>query len=563
MSNIFNNSRNLFDMILNKSNYWDFNISLNYNGEIGKNADDCLINFIDTANPDCIWFNDLISIKDYKWEGCVNNGVELNSIGYTGVDNGIIRFEKDSTSNKEFLKLYTKGRLNISSNDFRLKLQKIDGNNNLYDYSNNIVEKDNMIVSELNGGFYQGFFKTKDQIYQILPDTFDDGWTFNFVLNKSSLNNGNITLNDKHPNNKGIFFYMGTRSENKWWKYYMTPHKFERIRYKYGMGDYVDESYLNNDDYSVDYSIETVKKPYISEPLCIKYDTDCCQTDTYFTDNYVKSSYLSEYYEYFVDEGYLSQDDILVDNISFSTSEGYDLYQPNIREYRITNKFVTYNHTKEGLNINKEEPELILYDIDSPNMENYFLLFNQTKEGYNINSINTLLTEKSKYYNVIDDITGNAIAFRITDEGKLGYRYIVKDCESDEGYSIKEDYSVDGLIKEDRWYSINVVFKEIKTNYMQLLFYVDGKLKLVSQDLPKINFRPLNDLYSKQEGVPFNISIGGGTQGLCDVIYHDYRNLPEYMLPIEKYFAGSFIGYFKEFKFYNCPLTFNQLKNKE
>lgn len=563
MSNIFNNSRSLFDMILNKSNYWDFNISLNYNGEIGKNADDCLINFIDTANPDCIWFNDLMSIKDYKWEGCVNNGVELNSIGYTGVDNGIIRFEKDSTSNKEFLKLYTKSRLNISSNDFRLKLQKIDGNNNLYDYSNNIVEKDNMIVSELNGGFYQGFFKTKDQIYQILPDTFDDGWTFNFVLNKSSLNNDNITLNDKHPNNKGIFFYMGTRCENKWWKYYMTPHEFERIRYKYGMGDYVDESYLNNDDYSVDYSIETVKKPYISEPLCIKYDTDCCQTDTYFADNYVKSSYLSEYYEYFVDEGYLSQDDILVDNMSFSTSEGYDLYQPNIREYRITNKFVTYNHTKEGLNINKEEPELILYDIDSPNMENYFLLFNQTKEGYNINSINTLLTEKSKYYNVIDDITSNAIAFRITDEGKLGYRYLVKDCEADEGYSIKEDYSVDGLIKEDRWYSINVVFKEIKTNYMQLLFYVDGKLKLVSQDLPKINFRPLNDLYSKQEGVPFNISIGGGTQGLCDVIYHDYRNLPEYMLPIEKYFAGSFIGYFKEFKFYKCPLTFNQLKNKE
>lgn len=38
------------------------------------------------------------------------------------------------------------------------------------------------------------FFKTKDQIYQILPDTFDDGWTFNFVLNKSSLNNDNITL---------------------------------------------------------------------------------------------------------------------------------------------------------------------------------------------------------------------------------------------------------------------------------------------------------------------------------------------------------------------------------
>ena len=24
------------------------------------------------------------------------------------------------------------------------------------------------------------------------------------------------TLNDKYPNNKGIFFYIGTRAENKW-----------------------------------------------------------------------------------------------------------------------------------------------------------------------------------------------------------------------------------------------------------------------------------------------------------------------------------------------------------
>ena len=44
-----------------------------------------------------------------------------------------------------------------------------------------------------------------------------DGWTATFWLNKSSESCTGNTLNNLYPDNKGFFFYMGTRSENKFW----------------------------------------------------------------------------------------------------------------------------------------------------------------------------------------------------------------------------------------------------------------------------------------------------------------------------------------------------------
>ena len=76
-----------------------------------------------------------------------------------------------------------------------------------------------------------------------------------------------------------------------------------------------------------------------------------------------------------------------------------------------------------------------------------------------------------------------------------------------------------------------------------------------------MNIRELNDLADKQEGVPFNISVGGGTQGLSDVIYENFRDLPDTVLPLEKEFGGTFIGYFKSFKAYSCALSLSEIRN--
>jgi hypothetical protein len=92
------------------------------------------------------------------------------------------------------------------------------------------------------------------------------------------------------------------------------------------------------------------------------------------------------------------------------------------------------------------------------------------------------------------------------------------------------------------------------------MFYADGRLVLYSKELPKIKLRELYDSSDKQEGVPFNISLGGGTQGLAETVYEDWRTYEDMPLyPLQKEFGGSFIGLFKSFKFYSCSLNYNQI----
>ena len=96
---------------------------------------------------------------------------------------------------------------------------------------------------------------------------------------------------------------------------------------------------------------------------------------------------------------------------------------------------------------------------------------------------------------------------------------------------------------------------------MKIYVYVNGYLKFISKLLPEFDFRELNEIFEKQEGVPFNISVGGGTQGLCDSVFVDYNMAFEKILPIEQNFAGTFIGDIKSFRFYTCPLEYTEIKN--
>ena len=97
---------------------------------------------------------------------------------------------------------------------------------------------------------------------------------------------------------------------------------------------------------------------------------------------------------------------------------------------------------------------------------------------------------------------------------------------------------------------------------MKIFIYVDGYLKFVSQELNEIRLRELNERDDKQEFVPFNISLGGGTQGLMESTWiNSYNGFP-YILPLEEHFAGSFIGDIKSFKIYDCMLEYNEIKKQ-
>ena len=73
---------------------------------------------------------------------------------------------------------------------------------------------------ELYGGFYQGFYKLFGYDYDILPDRMNKGWSVEMILRPRLFNeyfpsSGETTLNQIYPNNKNTFFYFGTRAENK------------------------------------------------------------------------------------------------------------------------------------------------------------------------------------------------------------------------------------------------------------------------------------------------------------------------------------------------------------
>ena len=87
---------------------------------------------------------------------------------------------------------------------------------------------------------------------------------------------------------------------------------------------------------------------------------------------------------------------------------------------------------------------------------------------------------------------------------------------------------------------------------MKLYFYVDDKLKYITQELPLLNLHELDEMPEKQEGVAFNISLGGGTLGLAETVMPDYELRPTQKFPLEENFAGTFIGDIKYFKFYTC-----------
>ena len=86
-------------------------------------------------------------------------------------------------------------------------------------------------------------------------------------------------------------------------------------------------------------------------------------------------------------------------------------------------------------------------------------------------------------------------------------------------------------------------------------------MKLVSKELPEFDFHELDDTFDKQEGVPFNISLGGGSQGLMESIWTNRKQMFKYILPIEENFAGTFMGDIRSFKFYTCKMESAQIKN--
>lgn len=496
MANIINNNFNFYSLKINKNEYWDFILNKDMIDLSNQNKKIQPIAYFDLSNKNSFNKNHVLSNESYLWEDAYSTTYTLYNIGYTGFDNGLLIMKKDEISNEEFIKLYQKSEYQINETNNVLQMHFVNGCGKTYKYS-----YENTIDSlKLNGGFLQGFFKTECGKYEVLPSNFQNGdaLTLEFVLKPCNFANEFNIINDTHPNNKGLFFYVGTRAENKWAFLYNDVE-------------------MNNVDVDID--------------------------EDYFLSDYIK-------------------DDLNIDNIIYHTKNN-DLTIGLYEDYQdINNPFLLFDRTKDGLNVkNWKENTVIRYVNNRNNLKkNLFLLMNNTISGYNVSNIDKVRESYNLNYNIHKDLYENALGFRITDDGKIGYRYLIQNINKENNLEMVEGYSQPNMIKYDEWNHVVVKILFIGDE-MFFKFYVNGNLIFISKKLPKLNLRQLDDVYEKQETVPYNISLGGGTQGLMETLLPNDMGKYNLQFPLEKYFAGTFIGYIKKFKIYNSNLSYNQIVN--
>ena len=553
MGNLRNFNFRELDIKLSNSDYWDFFLS-DDSTPIGPiDFSSCLIVDFDFNNPDIYTPESPNTISSLAtWTGATNTGYTLNTIGLTGIDNGLVTFVKDPSdpTNQAMLIALTGSTLLIPSGDNRLHLNLVSGMTNNFIYPVNIIPDINDSYAQFCGGFYQGYYKIDGTNYQVFPDRMHDGFTLSFRLKRdNTLCSGGPILNDLYPNNKGLFFYMGTRAENKFWDLFNGA------------------------------------------------DTGCtsaCTATTACTETISEWCTIPK-------ESQMAVRGIL------HTGDTITLYPDQTTRTEVTNPFLIYGQAGRGnssyypCNVGPSgfgnetvwsydgKPKVIITPKTViTNHQNPFLIYGQAGRGNssyypcNVGPSGfgnetvwsfTGFTKSIEFENIDYslDIIDNALGFRIRDDGSIGYRLltVTGSCSGttySSGVTVHEGYSDGGLIADKTWVSVIIRYS---TDYLtdcdfkikparsgKLMFYINGKLKFIVNSFPEFIGKRLNEHMEKQIGVPFIMSLGGGTQGLIETLTFDGIDLGDLGLPIEHNFAGSFIGGISNFSFYACDLNF-------
>jgi hypothetical protein len=585
MGNIKNYNFNKLDLKLSNSDYWDFYLGTDERGPDCSPlaSGSCQVVWYDFNEPLIYDGDDQDSIYSLVyWDKAVNTGYTLNTFGLTGIDNGRITFNKGlDPRNPELLSALTGSTLIIPPNDMRLNMVRVTGTTQQFSYETEIYR--DIIVGDylrLRGGFYQGFYKVDGETYEILPTRVENAWAAEFWLKPEELDTEPNILNNLYPNNKGFFFYMGTRAENKFWNQW------------YGA------------------------------------DTGCtsgCTADSGCTE--VVSDFCTIPKE--IDISLVDENGI-----------GIPLNPPQVEIDLITNGFLIYGRAKDGRTplISGETGTFIYNDTETgstisgicskcgtshtglgtqtvcsydgkgirvvktaervTNNTNGFLIYGRASKNKDTNcgscngpndgfgnetvcSFSGRTTPETEIdYNL--DIIDNAIGFRIKDDGSIGYRLltVTGKCETNlngeqkyvSGVTVEEKYSEPNMVETDRWSYVVIRFvtndkkdcdlKLSKPRKGRLMFYVNGFLKFVVNDFDEFIAKRLNEHKMKQVGVPFNFSLGGGSQGLLESQTFDGLDPNDRGLPIETNFAGTFIGGISQFKFNICDLTLCKMRNQ-
>ena len=186
----------MFYTELDKSEYFDIVITKDCR-DFYRDTDECKLIDIDVT----------VSLCGSKITQSEN--VSLENIGLNGYDNFFIN-NGDGTIDPDIAYL-------VESGD-TFCFHEVSGYTGNFKYEIDKLKKDgDIFYNQLNGGFYQGFYKIQNKNVEWFPTRARKGWSFNTVVHfPISGSTTGTTLNKAYPDNSGFIFYMGTRAESKY-----------------------------------------------------------------------------------------------------------------------------------------------------------------------------------------------------------------------------------------------------------------------------------------------------------------------------------------------------------
>ena len=432
----------------------------------------------------------------------------------------------------------------------------------------NIVSKTGTTIgyyNQLYGGFYQGFFKLFGYDYEVFPTRTNEGWTVEMLLRARQEDQyvpttGQATLNLTYPENTNTFFYFGTRAENK---YYHHASGSPASDSGYTRVTSVLEGCLKTcacSNTGITYS----RCVEVYEPLVYtaQHNTTCncgCNTTTSVPNSDKDPLYDSMSNSFSLRlSGDPANPKVCVKVLTFTggcvttgtcPTTGIT-YQTGytITEHCSTNTIFNYCSTDNPLYLNKEH---------------WFLV--------------DCVWERSTYYDTCDLYYRGGLGLisdtEYVDSLSNNTILLIQPPITHEGSPPAEQVEIVNL--NERW------LIERSDRLGSLKIFVNGKLLFVINGFEEVIPRALNTDKEKQLGVPFNISWGGGTQGLRESTTFEecptsltgmtYIQDPEVMpnetlsgtslsalttnILIEPTFGGSFDGAISQFRMYTEPLS--------
>ena len=417
--------------------------------------------------------------------------------------------------------------LNLPKTTF--KLTPVTGYTQGYDYSiiNKVMNSVKQPYNQLYGGFYQGFFKLFGYPVEYFKTRANKGWTVNMLLALTSGTTTGTTLNNLHSttftNNpmSGMVFYMGTRAENKYLS--ITGSAINNIVNEVNL---VDTTVLDVTTEPISQIFTDTNLNLFDKSNLYTYGNELLLNGEEYTGFYYISNGV-----YYVDRG---------DNINsvLTRKTNSDDIINNAFAIFFNNGYVGYRiiYATDPCYVQETTYMPPILDADAITEDSFFTMNNICGDK---NQIRKIVTKDF----TIEEVMSTQKKLNITNHVE---RFIY----------------VSVVFERDFTYNTDCDLKYGKYKNGILTIYINGTSVFSYDNFTEIIPHELDTTEYLQEGVPFNISFGGGTQGLIEEVNSVGDGISSTTNRIlDKFFSYNFVGGVKAIQMYMTPLNIIEIRN--